>query len=130
MYSIIWQDGLGYGLRSLKSSKEKIIDLRSIEYELVLNDIERFWRAEQKYRDNDVLYRRGILMHGPPGCGKSFLIKRLARTIINEHKGIVLMAADPDFLKEALQLIRAIEPDIPVLVIHEDFDDNISGWGS
>jgi len=44
----------------------------------VCKDVQRFLQSEQWYVARGVPYRRGYLLHGPPGCGKTSFITALA----------------------------------------------------
>ncbi|KAJ3276778.1 hypothetical protein HDV01_002832 [Terramyces sp. JEL0728] len=44
----------------------------------ILNDVKQFLEAEKWYNDRGIPYRRGYLLHGPPGTGKSSFIQSLA----------------------------------------------------
>lgn len=44
----------------------------------ILQDCRDFIQAPKWYSDRGIPYRRGYLMHGPPGCGKSSYITALA----------------------------------------------------
>lgn len=44
----------------------------------ILADIEDFLRSARWYHDRGIPYRRGYLLHGPPGTGKSSFIQALA----------------------------------------------------
>ncbi|KAJ3315974.1 hypothetical protein HDV04_000182 [Boothiomyces sp. JEL0838] len=44
----------------------------------ILNDVKQFLEAEKWYNDRGIPYRRGYLLHGPPGTGKSSYIQSLA----------------------------------------------------
>merc|ERR1719228_617314 len=46
--------------------------------ENIVADVKEFMMSEQWYRDRGIPYRRGYLLHGPPGCGKTSFIAALA----------------------------------------------------
>lgn len=45
---------------------------------MILNDVREFLSNAKWYTDRGIPYRRGYLLHGPPGCGKSSFIQALA----------------------------------------------------
>lgn len=50
--------------------------------EFILQDIKDFIGTPTWYNDRGIPYRRGYLLHGPPGCGKSSFITALAGTYL------------------------------------------------
>jgi len=46
--------------------------------EAVVHDVEEFLRSAEWYRSRGIPYRRGYLLHGPPGSGKSSFVAALA----------------------------------------------------
>ena len=48
--------------------------------ENVKNDICEFLQSSKWYRERGIPYRRGYLLYGPPGCGKTSFITALAGT--------------------------------------------------
>lgn len=46
--------------------------------ETILEDVSEFLSNPKWYTDRGIPYRRGYLLHGPPGCGKSSFIQALA----------------------------------------------------
>ena len=46
--------------------------------ETIVADVREFLRSEAWYRERGIPYRRGFLLHGPPGCGKTSFIAALA----------------------------------------------------
>lgn len=49
--------------------------------ERIVDDCKDFIGSSQWYSDRGIPYRRGYLLHGPPGCGKSSFITALAGEI-------------------------------------------------
>ena len=122
MYMPVFTDRYGYGFKQLYDMNEDIIDLNTESYTTVVNDIQRFWNKEKEYKEHGFSYRRGVLMYGPQGCGKSFLIKRLCRELILKHNGIGILVQDPSTYSEAVQTLKKMEPNTRLIAIFEDFD--------
>lgn len=82
-------------------------------------DIEKFLKSEKWYRKIGIPYRRGYLLHGPPGSGKSSLVFAIASEIKADIS--VLNLASPCLTDEQLVgLLSEVEPGAIVLL--EDID--------
>lgn len=103
---------------------DKLLRLPDMATNVVLEDLKKFWSAESKYRYEQLgmIYKRGILMHGLPGTGKSAVAVTLAEEIINDG-GIVLFNPSAGVVSEAVKQIRSVEGQgRNILVILEEVD--------
>lgn len=67
---------------------------------------------------------RGVLLHGPPGTGKSSICKVLAAELVGQATVIeVAHAGSPDHLRELYEIVPSLAP---AVVILEDVDN----WGA
>jgi chaperone BCS1 len=66
-----------FGEPRRKRPLESVILNKGIK-EKVVNDIREFLESQQWYVDRGIPYRRGYLLYGPPGSGKSSFIQGLA----------------------------------------------------
>lgn len=91
----------------------------------LLEEISTFWSKAELYKENNLLHKRGILLEGPPGDGKSSLISLLSKQII-DRGGVVFIVPNFNNLNLYVEFIknsfRAIEPDRPIITIMEDID--------
>lgn len=104
---------------------DELYELPSPEIESILNDIKIFWRKRETYKEYNFVHKRGILLYGDPGCGKSGIIQLCVKNLIEEENGIVInIKEDEDFkaFVEFVPTIRTIEPERPLIVILEDID--------
>ena len=103
---------------------DELYQLPSYEIQDILKDIQDFWDRRDKYREYNFVHKRGILMYGEPGCGKSGIIQLIAKQLI-ENNGIILNIKDHDdvdFFIDFISTFRKIEPNRPLIVLLEDLD--------
>lgn len=71
--------------------------------------------------------RRGLLFHGPPGTGKTMMVRYLVQAC-KDHTAILLTGAEQALIREACQIARMLAPSIVVLedvdLVAEDRDKN------
>jgi SpoVK/Ycf46/Vps4 family AAA+-type ATPase len=78
------------------------------------------------------MHKRGILLYGDPGAGKSGILQLCMKHIIEELNGLVINLKDEDTVRGYLDVVpklRQIEPERPIVVIIEDID-SIAGESS
>ena len=103
---------------------DELYQLPSYEIQDILKDIQDFWDRRDKYREYNFVNKRGILMYGEPGCGKSGIIQLIAKQLI-ENNGIIINIKDQDdvdFFIDFIATFRKIEPNRPLIVLLEDLD--------
>lgn len=94
----------------------------------IITGIEKFWTKEEHYRQFKFLWKRGVLLWGPPGSGKTSTVQIIASRIV-EKGGLAVYAYNPALTIQGLDLLRYIEPKRPIVVILEDLDDIIDRHG-
>lgn len=125
---IPFSDPGSWGLEQLNISSDGIYQLPDMATEEVLTEIHKFWNSEDRYRKHNLLYKRGLLLWGPPGGGKTVTVKLLMQEII-KRDGIVINVNHVGLAIMALKAIRRIEPTRNLIVVFEDIDEIINYSG-
>lgn len=104
---------------SMEPRAQESVVLADNLWDELLVDIDRFQTSREWYRQRGVPHRRGYLLHGPPGSGKSSLVAALASVvgcdvyILNLASGLVSDTALPRLLasvpSRSLVLIEDID---------------------
>jgi SpoVK/Ycf46/Vps4 family AAA+-type ATPase len=87
----------------------------------ILNEIESFWDLGDIFQKHGYLHRRGYLLYGPQGSGKSSVVHQVVHRIIKGGH-VAVFCEHPGFLTRAMEVFRKIEPDRPVICLFEDID--------
>lgn len=115
-------------LIKLDMAFDSLLDLPDTASEEVIKAIDLFWEREDHFRKHGFLWKRGVLLWGPPGGGKTSTLQLLARNV-HERGGISLFATSPHSTSACLKLIREIEPKRPIVVMLEDVDALVDEYG-
>ncbi len=83
--------------------------------------IQSFWKKRELFKTHNFPFRRGMLLYGPPGSGKTCAVKMIINNIIDSN-GIVLVYQNVNLLQSGINAIRKIQPDVPIVVVMEDLD--------
>lgn len=94
----------------------------------LLGEIASFWDREQKFVDNGFLHRRGYLLYGSAGTGKSSIVWQIAQDVI-QREGVVFVCDNPKFFAEGLKVFRNVESRRPIVCVFEDIDAIINKYG-
>jgi len=85
----------------------------------LVQDVQEFCKSQQWYIDRGIPYRRGYLLHGPPGCGKSSFILALAGFL--EYNICILNLNERGLSDDRLNLLLSIAPPRSLILL-EDID--------
>lgn len=109
-----------------KFQTDELYDLPIKELDLIKNDISKFWSTEKKFKEYGLVHKRGILLYGKPGCGKSCAIQVIMKDLIENHNGLIFKISNSNdlsnFISQFNPVIRVIEPNRRVVVMLEDID--------
>ena len=87
----------------------------------VYSEFNDFWSSESLYEELKITHKRGVLMYGPAGCGKTAIIGKLIRRVVDQG-GIAIAVDNPEGFGEAIPLFRQIEQKTPIVAILEDIE--------
>lgn len=117
----------GYYLKKLPVKVEGLLRFPETNSERVINDIKKFWDRKSLYHEYGLTYKRGILLWGPPGSGKSSTIQLILADVI-ERGGVAIVFSDPFMFIECMRIFREIQPNTPVVVLMEDIDSILENY--
>lgn len=120
-----------YGLCAIRVPNETdtIATLPDSESEHLLAEVEQFLALKMKFKERGLLYKRGIMLFGPPGSGKTATIQVLARTVAERMGSIAILADHPKLAADGLRMVRQLEPARQLVVILEDLDALVMRFG-
>lgn len=104
---------------------DELLELPSNIHHDIVSKIELFASKREEYKKYNFVHKRGVLLHGKPGAGKTCLINIICNNLINKYNAIVVKIGSSDnfaSLMSLLNLFRIIEPDRLLVIIFEDIE--------
>lgn len=118
MYSAVGSDWRPFGHPRKRRPISSVVLDTGIS-DRILNDCQEFIRNPQWYGERGIPYRRGYLLYGPPGCGKSSFITALAGEI--EFGICLLNLSDRGLTDDRLNHLLSVAPQQSIILL-EDID--------
>ena len=113
---------------SQKIVTDKLLRLPDSRSDEVVEEVEKFWTLKSTFKKFGFAHKRGFLLFGPPGSGKTSTVAIVMNDMIKQG-GIVVIGDQPGLLAKGLAQLRSIESERPVVVIMEDIDTIIQRYG-
>lgn len=124
VYRIDMVDPDRAGLVPHEWAKDELLALPDSATGRVLKEMEKFWTLGPSFTALGYVHKRGILLHGQAGTGKTTTIC-LVSAALTENDGITLLIQNGQLRGGIafLQAIRAVEPNRKILAVLEDVDE-------
>lgn len=127
VYEVRQSPNIGIYFNMIPTKVEGLLRFPDTNSDKVISEIMHFWESESVFRTYGLPYKRGILLWGPPGSGKSCTVQLIIADII-KRGGIVVRFTNPHDFLDGMRTIRLIEPETPIVVIMEDIDSIIKEY--
>ena len=118
MYTVIGTDWRPFGHPKQRRPVSSVVLDTGLSQGIV-SDVREFMDSQDWYKDRGIPYRRGYLLHGPPGCGKTSFITALAGEL--EYSICVLNLSDRSMSDDRLMHRLADAPENSIILL-EDID--------
>lgn len=125
IYTVDVNRDVGYFCQKTSFVSDELFLFSDSIVEHLINEVDSFWSKKEIYKENNITHKRGILLEGPPGTGKTSLISLLTERIVS-NGGVVFKVSGPSNLSVYISFLknfmRLIEPETQVITILEDLE--------
>jgi SpoVK/Ycf46/Vps4 family AAA+-type ATPase len=121
IYDVAMVPQVGLVWIPLEARNDELLRFEDSVSARVVDEIRLFWEQEEAFRRYKLPYKRGILLHGPPGSGKSSTLRIICDDVV-DRGGYVIQFTKPSVLVSAVRQLRQIHRNAEVVVLMEDVD--------
>ena len=126
-YDIQHSNQIGIYFEKIPVKTEGLLRFPQTNSEKIIQEIQKFWDREHYFRQYQLSYKRGIMLWGVPGGGKSCTIQMIMSDVI-DRKGVVIRFGTPHLFSEGVRIFREIQNDTPIVALMEDIDSTIERY--
>lgn len=125
LYDIQLLNGIGLVFERIDIKTENVLRFPDTPTDTIINEIDRFWSRGEAFGKYGLSHKRGILLWGEPGGGKSCTIALILQDVIARGGVGFRFNSTPSLMSLGLRAFRAIQPKTPIVVLMEDIDSII-----
>ncbi|XP_067890561.1 mitochondrial chaperone BCS1 [Heterodontus francisci] len=118
MYTVMGAEWRPFGFPRRRRPLSSVVLEKGIS-EKIIQDVKDFIENPKWYTDRGIPYRRGYLLYGPPGCGKSSFITALAGEL--EYSICLMSLSDRTLTDDRLNHLLSVAPQQSIVLL-EDVD--------
>lgn len=122
IYQCEHDDRRGPHLSRMRVDADNLLELPGSHTVGVLDEVRRFWQLENRFNALGLIHKRGVLLHGPAGSGKTAIVRQVMDVVTATHGGIAIYVNHPGMAAMCLQVVRRLEPRRPIAMVMEDLD--------
>jgi AAA+ superfamily predicted ATPase len=108
---------------------DNLLELPDGAVDSIFTEFKKFWTLKANFAARGFTFKRGLLLWGPPGSGKTSAIWQMTRELVKTHDGIVIFVEDPALASMCVSLVRRIEPERRMVCVMEDLDALVRAHG-
>lgn len=97
---------VGPVLRRMAMKTDNLLRLQDPICDLLLSEFVKFWQRAPEMSKRGLSVKRGLMLYGPPGSGKTSAVQLMAHHMIREMSGVVVMVEHPHVTAQCIQLMR------------------------
>lgn len=132
VYSVTQDSQGNFELIRKDVNTDLLIDIPQPEAVEIMDAIESFYSQREKFEKWGFIFKRGFLLYGVPGGGKTSIISKIVKYTVDKLDGIVFMIYNKSDLAAYAAFMnavyRTIEPDRSIVVVFEDIDGLCNGY--
>jgi len=121
VYEIDANPAIGLYFSRISVNLDGLIRFPDSNSDKVIDEVQKFWARKDVFLSHNINYKRGIILWGPPGSGKSCTVQFIMKDVVDKG-GIVIKFTHPTLFNKGVRVLRRIEPETPIVVIMEDMD--------
>lgn len=127
MFRAVEKPNVGICLKEIAIDADDLVELPDSPSQAVLTEIKEFWGLKKQFAQRGFIHKRGVMLWGPPGSGKTVTVNQLIALVVRDYQGIGFFVDHALTASHCLQMVRSIEPERPIVALLEDFDALVSG---
>ena len=128
LYSTQENRATGVFLKKETVILDDLIELPDPTTKTIMADVLTFWDKKDHFKKLGFVWKRGILLYGSPGCGKTSAVQQICTDFISRG-GVCIFMTHPKLMVAAVKMLRVVEPNRPIAVLMEDLDAIVYNYG-
>jgi SpoVK/Ycf46/Vps4 family AAA+-type ATPase len=113
----------GIYFEKIEQNSDGILEFDDERLNEVRSEIDNFWTLGEAFREMGITHKRGVLLYGLPGMGKSILLRQVSESAIRDDNVVFIGGRNMGEVVQGLREFKEVEPDRRCLVVMEDMDE-------